>query len=222
MSFFILWTSGDILGDSASDYDTVEHAQLLCVLDTYATNTPGEDPARRTIPLNNIAALGGKIYAVNSSSGRRHGSGTFGDTARRGGLTRDARCSCAGSSSATLRCATSAMVSFARRSCWPSVIGSAVAGGGSRSIVAHMTSGQGRQSGSRQEARRRRSCMCHTTSRTQWKWRAIFAHAVLHTARLSLCSRVRSMRVRAGCLGRVVLVDSVNALVAMNPQEQTR
>jgi len=70
MSFYILWTSGDILGDSGSDYDTVEHAQHLCTLDTYATNTPGEDPARRTIPLNNIAALGGKIYAVNNSSGR--------------------------------------------------------------------------------------------------------------------------------------------------------
>lgn len=70
VSVYILWTTGDILGDSGSDYDTVEHAQLLCTLDTYATNTPGEDPARKTIPLDNIAALGFKLYAVNNSAGR--------------------------------------------------------------------------------------------------------------------------------------------------------
>lgn len=70
VSVYILWTTGDILGDSGSDYDTVEHAQLLWTLDTYATNTPGEDPARKTIPLDNIAALGFKLYAVNNSAGR--------------------------------------------------------------------------------------------------------------------------------------------------------
>ena len=70
VAVYILWTTGDILGDSGSDYDTVEHAQLLCTLDTYATNTPGEDPARKTIPLDNIAALGFKLYAVNNSAGR--------------------------------------------------------------------------------------------------------------------------------------------------------
>ena len=63
-------TTGDILGDTGSDYDTVEHAQKLCTLDTYSTNTPGEDPARKTIPLDNIAALGLKVYAVNNSAGR--------------------------------------------------------------------------------------------------------------------------------------------------------
>ena len=67
---YILWTTGDILGDSGDDYDTVEHAQRLCRLDTYATNTPGEDPARVTIPLDNIAAKGFKIYAANNSAGR--------------------------------------------------------------------------------------------------------------------------------------------------------
>ena len=70
VAVYILWMTGDILGDSGSDYDTVEHAQQLCVLDTYATNTPGEDPARKTIPLDNIAALGFKLYAVNNSAGR--------------------------------------------------------------------------------------------------------------------------------------------------------
>lgn len=45
------WTAGDTLGDSGDDYDTAEHAQFLCRLDTYASNTPGEDPARKTVPL---------------------------------------------------------------------------------------------------------------------------------------------------------------------------
>lgn len=67
---YILWSAGDVLGDSASDYDTVEHAQLLGRLDTNTSNTPGEDPARRTFPLPNIAALGFKLYCVNNSSGR--------------------------------------------------------------------------------------------------------------------------------------------------------
>ena len=46
--FRMRWTSGDILGDTGNDYDTAEHAEYLGVLDTYGTNTPGEDPARRT------------------------------------------------------------------------------------------------------------------------------------------------------------------------------
>lgn len=43
------WTTGDILGDTGDDYDTSEHAEYLATLDTFATNTPGEDPARCTI-----------------------------------------------------------------------------------------------------------------------------------------------------------------------------
>lgn len=70
LDVYILWTAGDVLGDSASDYDTVEHAQKLCTLDTYSTNTPGEDPARRTVLLSSVAPLGFKLYAVNNSSGR--------------------------------------------------------------------------------------------------------------------------------------------------------
>ena len=49
---YVLWSNGDVLGDTGNDYDTSEHAQFMGRLDTYSTNTPGEDPARRTWPLN--------------------------------------------------------------------------------------------------------------------------------------------------------------------------
>lgn len=45
---YIAWSNGDILGDSGNDYDTDEHAQYIGRLDTFTTNNPGEDPARRT------------------------------------------------------------------------------------------------------------------------------------------------------------------------------
>lgn len=49
--FKIRWSNGDILGDTGNDYDTAEHAQFVFTLDTFATNTPGEDPVRRTVPI---------------------------------------------------------------------------------------------------------------------------------------------------------------------------
>lgn len=45
---YVAWSNGDLLGDSGNDYDTDEHAEWVGRLDTYGTNTPGEDPARRT------------------------------------------------------------------------------------------------------------------------------------------------------------------------------
>lgn len=45
------WSNGDILGDSGDDFDTDEHAERIGRLDTYATNDPGEDPARRTFDI---------------------------------------------------------------------------------------------------------------------------------------------------------------------------
>lgn len=48
---YVKWSNGDVLGDSGDDFDTDEHAEFLCRLDTYATNTPGEDPVRKTVPL---------------------------------------------------------------------------------------------------------------------------------------------------------------------------
>jgi len=48
-TFRILWTTGDILGDTGNDYDSQEHSQFLATLDTVAANTPGEDSASRTL-----------------------------------------------------------------------------------------------------------------------------------------------------------------------------
>jgi hypothetical protein len=53
--FTIKWSTGDVLANSGDDYDTSEYAQLIAVLDTYATNTPGEDPARVTVPVQPLA-----------------------------------------------------------------------------------------------------------------------------------------------------------------------
>lgn len=63
IEFRILYTNGD-------DYDTAEHSSLIAVLDTWASSTPGEDPARLTIPLPSVAAKGFKIQATNKSTGR--------------------------------------------------------------------------------------------------------------------------------------------------------
>ena len=49
--FRVQWSTGDVLGDSGDDYDTSEHAQFIAVLDTYGTNTPGEDPARASVDV---------------------------------------------------------------------------------------------------------------------------------------------------------------------------
>ena len=49
---YVAWSNGDVLGDSGDDFDTTEHAEPVGRLDTYATNTPGEDPARRTWSIN--------------------------------------------------------------------------------------------------------------------------------------------------------------------------
>lgn len=52
----IQWSNGDVLADSGDiDYDTSEHAQFLAQLDTYVTNTPGENPARMTVSVTPVA-----------------------------------------------------------------------------------------------------------------------------------------------------------------------
>lgn len=51
----IQWSNGDTAADTGDDYDTSEHSQFLGQLDTYTTNTPGEDPARLTISVPPLA-----------------------------------------------------------------------------------------------------------------------------------------------------------------------
>lgn len=64
IDFFIAYTSGDILGDTGSDYDTTLSATWIARLDTFT-----EDPARVTVPIN-TAATGFRIIAKNNSAGR--------------------------------------------------------------------------------------------------------------------------------------------------------
>lgn len=56
-AIYVAWSNGDILGNSGDDFDTDEHTEFLGMLDTYPTNTPGEDPAVKTFPL----AVSGKV-----------------------------------------------------------------------------------------------------------------------------------------------------------------
>ena len=51
----IQWSTGDVVANTGDDFDTSEHAQYLTTLDTYSTNTPGEDPAQRTIIVDVVA-----------------------------------------------------------------------------------------------------------------------------------------------------------------------
>ena len=51
----IQWSNGDVLANTGDDYDTTEHAQFLAQLDTFATNTPGEDPARMTVTVTPVS-----------------------------------------------------------------------------------------------------------------------------------------------------------------------
>lgn len=60
---FVAWTNGDVLGDSGDDFDTTEHAEFVGRLDTYSSNTPGEDPARRTWALQVSGKKGLKVGA---------------------------------------------------------------------------------------------------------------------------------------------------------------
>jgi hypothetical protein len=68
---YVEWTTGDILGDSADDYDTNEHAEFLCRLDTFSTNTPGEDPARKTVSLDVSGKKALKVSVVAAQGASR-------------------------------------------------------------------------------------------------------------------------------------------------------
>lgn len=67
----IAYTNGDILGDTGDDFDTTEHAAYIAILDTFATNTPGEDPARRTAPVS-IGVKGGVLIITCPNAASRN------------------------------------------------------------------------------------------------------------------------------------------------------
>lgn len=69
--FYILYCNGDPDGAGSDEYDTVEHATFLCRLNTYTTDTPGEDPAILTVPIECAAKIGFKIYCVNNIAATR-------------------------------------------------------------------------------------------------------------------------------------------------------
>lgn len=71
IDLWIAYTSGDVLGDAGSDYDTNEHATQIGRLNTYGTDTPGEDPARGTYKLD-TAPLGFKLIAVAPAAATRN------------------------------------------------------------------------------------------------------------------------------------------------------
>jgi len=68
---YVTWSNGDILGNSGDDFDTTEHAEWLCRLDTYGINTPGENPVRKTIPLRVYGKKAFKIIAVAAQGATR-------------------------------------------------------------------------------------------------------------------------------------------------------
>lgn len=69
---YVAYSAGDLLGDTGNDYDTDEHAVFLGVLDTYATDTPGEDPARKTFPLPTTAPLAIQVLALAPQAASRN------------------------------------------------------------------------------------------------------------------------------------------------------
>lgn len=68
---YIKWSNGDILGDTGNDYDTDEHATWIGRLDTFSTNTPGEDPAQMTVPVVWAGKTAFKLVAVAAQGGTR-------------------------------------------------------------------------------------------------------------------------------------------------------
>ena len=69
--------SGDVVdvyikwSNDGTNFDTDEHAEFVTRLDTYATNTPGEDPAGRTVPIDVSGKKAFKVSAVAAQGGTR-------------------------------------------------------------------------------------------------------------------------------------------------------
>lgn len=55
VEFYIHYTAGDSDSGGSDDYATNEYAELLGRLNTFGTDTPGEDPAARVFPIRTAA-----------------------------------------------------------------------------------------------------------------------------------------------------------------------
>lgn len=62
VDFYAAWSV-----DNGTTYDTTEHAQHLATLNTYGSDTPGEDPAVATVDLNVVGKTNVKIIAVSGA-----------------------------------------------------------------------------------------------------------------------------------------------------------
>lgn len=51
----VAYSVGNIDGSAGDDYATTEHAEYIGKLDTWSTNTPGEDPAMMVFPIRTTA-----------------------------------------------------------------------------------------------------------------------------------------------------------------------
>jgi len=69
---YVARTTGDILGDSGADFDTDEHSEFVMVLDTYAANSPGEDPARKTVPVDITGCTAYKVGVLCAQAATRN------------------------------------------------------------------------------------------------------------------------------------------------------
>lgn len=67
----IKWSNGDTRNDSGDDYDTTEHSDYLMTLDTFATNTPGENPSTRTTTIF-VGATKAKLSCTCANAATRN------------------------------------------------------------------------------------------------------------------------------------------------------
>lgn len=70
LNVYAKYSNGDILEDSADDFDTDKGAEYLGQLDTYSTS--GEDPQRKTFPLRVFGKKAVKISVVAPNAATRN------------------------------------------------------------------------------------------------------------------------------------------------------
>jgi hypothetical protein len=67
----IAYTTGDVIGGGGDDFATTEFADFAFQLDFVAANTPGEDPASKSIPVR-TGAKGFKVIVTCPQAATRN------------------------------------------------------------------------------------------------------------------------------------------------------